>query len=372
MTIKSICNRIKIYYKGHLMFKRKSDKFIDKLTMLLRAVIPYYYNEKKSSEIPDFSHSVKVTTNPIYNYFNYIKAKRDLKKLDLSGLEWTYNALSDEYSKETMLLVIIYKLFKKVKLRFPLFYSDYFDKLQEFDQLIIDDQQISCWFDLLKLRKYNLNPLGYNLVMWENPVGLLIEFVQEQYRYKNIVKVEEYDNVIDGGGCYGDTALYFASKSKGQVYSFEFIEENIEIFNKNLLLNPKVKDRIKLIQHPLSQKSNELIYATFNGPGTAISSKSNTQSQTFTTLSIDDFVLKNNIEKIDFIKLDCEGSEESILRGAEKTIKKFKPKLAICVYHKPDDLVVMPKLVKELVSDYKLYLKHNTIMSNETVLYATI
>ena len=354
------------------MFKEKSDKFVDKLTMLLRSVIPYYYDDKKSSEIPDFSQSVKVTTNPIYNYFNYIKAKRDLKKLDLSGLEWTYNALSDEYSKETMLLVIIYKLFRKVKLRFPLFYSDYFDKLPEFDKLIVDDEQISCWFDMLKLRKYDLKPLGYDLVMWENPIGLLIEFVQEQYRYKNIVQVEEFDNVIDGGGCYGDTALYFASKSKGEIYSFEFMEENIKVFEKNLQLNPKIKDRIKLIQNPLSQKSNELIYADFNGPGTAVSSESNTQSPAFTTLSIDDFVLQNKIEKIDFIKLDCEGSEESILRGAVNTIKKCKPKLAVCVYHKADDLIVIPRLIKELVPDYKLYLKPNTIMGNETVLYAKI
>ena len=350
----------------------RSDKFNDKLLALVKAVIPFHYEEKKNNEVPDLSKPVTVTKSSVKNFINYLKAKKELRKLDLKGLEWTYNNLEDEYSKEMMLMLIVYKLFDDVKLRFPLFYSDYFDQLQSFEKLVIDDEEIDCWFNIIKLRKYDLNPLGYDLKMWENPVGMLIEFVQEQYRYKNIVTVEENDNVIDGGGCYGDTALYFAEKSKGMIYSFEFMQENLEVFNKNIELNPKYKERIQLVAQPLGEKSHEKLYATFNGPGTAISNKQSENADCFETISIDDFVQQNQVEKIDFIKLDVEGSEEAILKGAINTIKKFKPKLAICAYHKKDDLVVLPKLIKEYVPEYKLYLKHNTIMVNETVIYAIV
>ena len=70
--------------------------------------------------------------------------------------------------------------------------------------------------------------------------------------------------------------------------------------------------------------------------------------------------------------MDIEGSEEAALKGAIKTIKKHKPKLAICAYHKPDDLCVLPQLIKSMVPEYKLYLDHYTINFTETVLYAKV
>ena len=155
-------------------------------------------------------------------------------------------------------------------------------------------------------------------------MGILIEFVLEQYRYKDIVTVEEGDYVIDGGACYGDTALYFANrgKDKGKVFSFEFMDENLEIFKRNLELNPQYKNNIELVSKPLGLNSGEKLYAVFNGPGTSITSQRTVGAVEFEIISIDDYVSQNNIEKIDFIKLDVEGSEEAILKGAANTIKK--------------------------------------------------
>ena len=68
--------------------------------------------------------------------------------------------------------------------------------------------------------------------------------------------------------------------------------------------------------------------------------------------------------------MDIEGAELSALHGAEKTIKRDKPVLAICVYHKREDLIAIPQYIKELVPEYKLYLRAHFPYASELVLYA--
>lgn len=75
-------------------------------------------------------------------------------------------------------------------------------------------------------------------------------------------------------------------------------------------------------------------------------------------------------EKITFLKMDIEGAELSALYGVEETIKRDKPVLAICVYHKREDLIVIPQYIKRLVPEYKLYLRAHFPYASELVLYA--
>lgn len=348
--------------------------FKAKLLSLLKYSVRFKFPETKNDYIPKFDKPVLIQKSLLKNLKYYLRARKNLKKLDLKGLEWTYNNLADEYSKEMMLKVVVYNLFSDVKIRFPLYYSRDFDAISEYEKMVVDDETISLWFDLIKLKKYDLRPLGYDITMWNSPLGSYIDFVREQYRYRHIVEAKEGDYVIDGGACYGDTALYFMDKTKGKgkAFSFEFMPENIDIFDKNMDLNPQYRDNIELIQQPLGISSGRKLYAVFNGPGTSITEEKKEGAQEFETISIDDFVERNNIEKIDFIKLDIEGSEEAVLRGAVKTIQKFKPQLAICAYHKKDDLWVLPQLIKEIVPEYNLYLDHHTINFTETVIYARV
>ena len=65
-----------------------------------------------------------------------------------------------------------------------------------------------------------------------------------------------------------------------------------------------------------------------------------------------------------------EGSELQTLMGAKEIIKKDKPRLAVCVYHKPEDLWTLAEYILSLRPDYQLYLRHYTTCSYETVLYA--
>lgn len=86
--------------------------------------------------------------------------------------------------------------------------------------------------------------------------------------------------------------------------------------------------------------------------------------------SIDSFCAKNQIKRVDCIKLDIEGAELGALKGAVRTIKEHRPKLIICLYHKPQDMFEIPVYIKSLFPHYKLYLSHTSCQFMDTVLYA--
>ena len=85
--------------------------------------------------------------------------------------------------------------------------------------------------------------------------------------------------------------------------------------------------------------------------------------------SVDFLVKSQSIPKIDFIKLDVEGAELDCIRGARQSIQRFKPKLAISLYHKPNDLFEIIAHVKHEFPFYSCYIDHYTIHGEETVLY---
>ena len=70
-----------------------------------------------------------------------------------------------------------------------------------------------------------------------------------------------------------------------------------------------------------------------------------------------------------FIKMDIEGAELQALCGCSEVIGRYRPKLAISVYHKKEDIVDLPRLILSFNADYKLYLRHYSYADWDTVLY---
>lgn len=77
-------------------------------------------------------------------------------------------------------------------------------------------------------------------------------------------------------------------------------------------------------------------------------------------------------EGASYIKMDIEGAELKALEGARNTIMNYKPKLAICVYHKPEDIIEIPLYLHKIVPEYSFYLRHHSRTWAETVLYAVV
>ena len=150
--------------------------------------------------------------------------------------------------------------------------------------------------------------------------------------------------MFDIGAFKGDTAIFFADAvgREGMVYSFEPVKSNYDYLVKNIKLNG-LQDIVTPVNKGCSDKSGvlKLVSAESGTPWSFLSEEEDTDEEAEVT-SLDDFVASNNINKLDFIKMDVEGWEYKVILGARNTIKRLKPKFAIPLYHNTSDLFTIP------------------------------
>jgi len=309
---------------------------------------------------------------------SWLKMQEILNQID--GLEEFFRLLNDERSRQLMIKLLIFKILGNQRVKLPTNNSDYWKYLNILKKTVSTPPKgfpLECKFGIYKLKFFNLKKIGFPICLYAIPGGILNEFLLQQYKYENNNKVDgvkDGDVIIDAGGGIGDTALSFAYESgkKGKVFSLEFVPSGLEIMQKNLNLNLSLKERIKVIRKGVWNKSGETISYYDTGPSSSFfRKKMNKEVLNVQTITIDDLVEEEGINRVDFIKMDIEGSELQALQGAEKTIRKFRPKLAIAIYHNNDDFVVIPNYLKKLGLNYKFYLGHKNIHQYETVLFAT-
>jgi FkbM family methyltransferase len=178
------------------------------------------------------------------------------------------------------------------------------------------------------------------------------------------------DYVIDGGGCFGDTALAFAQDvgMNGWVYTFDPMLKHCEIMREAFQMNPRLASHIDLFDVGLANvdSARDASHSTALpiNPGARL-------EEGLPTRTIDSLVNSNEIKRIDLVKMDIEGSELSALHGGEKSLRRWFPKLAISLYHRPEDLFAIPLWLNSLNCGYQFFLDHYSIHHEETVLYAT-
>lgn len=176
---------------------------------------------------------------------------------------------------------------------------------------------------------------------------------------------------VDAGAFDGDSVKKFEKYNPGysRIYAFEPDEDNytelIENCNEEIRMNKVVPS-----QYGLSDNNDYALFEMGAGVSSAILqdwSDADSISK-IKCIKLDDAVK----EKVSMIKMDIEGNEIKALHGAENILKRDTPDLAICIYHKPDDLWNIPLLIHKMVPQYKMYIRHHGILYTDTVLYATV
>lgn len=184
-----------------------------------------------------------------------------------------------------------------------------------------------------------------------------------QYFDRDIFKPNDREIFIDGGSLDGGDSRNFVTWCDGHydsIYAFEPDKENLD---KMQATSEEIAG-FKICPVGLWNKKDVLRFSSGSAENCSISEDGDT------SIDVDsiDNVLDGRLAT--FIKMDIEGSELKALEGAAETIRKYKPKLAICVYHKLEDIIDIPKKILELNPNYKLWLRHYSYVDTETVLYA--
>lgn len=172
--------------------------------------------------------------------------------------------------------------------------------------------------------------------------------------------------VIDAGaniGTFSILANHLAPN--GKVYSFEPVKYTFELLRKNTVNYKNVSS----YNYGLGDKESEkkiFVYKDTTGGNVLEDSEVVEQriredfsgSEKIRITTIDKFVKENNINKVDFIKIDTEGYEARIIEGARETIKRFKPIMAMSAYHNDNDKELLPRIVKSIDQNYKYKLEN--------------
>lgn len=191
---------------------------------------------------------------------------------------------------------------------------------------------------------------------------LLPCFSEKDEVYNDILKIGKNDTIADLGAYNGDTIEEILANTDGSVnkiFALEPDRKNFEKLLRNTLKYPFVE------AHNVAAYSDDTLLGFSKTAGRQ--SKISENGEKIKAVKIDSFIKT----QISLLKMDIEGSELEAVKGAENTIKKFKPKLYICAYHRNDDMFSIPLAISRIRDDYKFYFRqHRYIPAWESNFYA--
>lgn len=170
---------------------------------------------------------------------------------------------------------------------------------------------------------------------------------------------------VDAGSYDGATSRQFVQWAGGQyhhIYAFESNPDSIPKCRRGLQLISA--EKTTLFPCGVWKERAELHFSPIGHDTMQVNEAGNL---CLPVTSIDEEL---GDERVTFIKMDVEGAEKEALRGAKRMIMEQRPKLAICVYHWPEDIVEIPRYILSIHPDYRLFLRHYSPFEDETVLYA--
>ncbi len=203
----------------------------------------------------------------------------------------------------------------------------------------------------------------------------------DEYFCKDMIQLADDECFVDCGAYVGDTVEKFLQETGGKyeaIFSFEPDKQNYAVALK--MFEDRKLERVYHYNcglsnensHPLSellvQKScHEVVVPKELPTDSMVSVNIKKVAPDVRMGRLDDLLAGR---RASFLKIDVEGFEEEMLKGAEKLIGEQKPKIAICVYHLLHHMWTLPLMLHKIRPDYRLYIRHYSAMGYDTVCYA--
>ena len=190
--------------------------------------------------------------------------------------------------------------------------------------------------------------------------------IQDQYHVAELLK--KNDIVIDVGANiglfsiqgaeYAPEATFYALEPSDD--AFVALERNAAPYRNITCVKSALGEQqgSRRMTHVAGAMASSLLE---DSPFVSRYSKNVLHSQeTVPVVTLDEFVAQKKLPRVDFIKIDTEGYERFVLRGARETIRRYKPIIVMSAYHNADDKTVLPAIIKDVAPEYIIEL-HGTI-----------
>lgn len=315
-----------------------------------------YIFQKRNKKIPvlhfsNISSRIELTFVFFHNNDQYHPIGHCYKYMRNAGFESFYTFIPIPHVDHSLVVGTVSSVYH------PEFYKNYEEYLNQVYTMLNDEE--SKLILAARIRAIQSGTIGYIKVS-----------TYDEY-YHPFVAPELCDIILDGGVSeYINSQIHFVKTigATGKYYGFEPDPVGFcKAYEGMNRLAPYTN--YELIPFGLWHKQGKLRFEML-GLGTRSTDLNNASTIECDVLSIDEFVKCRNMNQVDFIKLDVEGAELNVIKGAIKTITKFRPKLAISVYHKLQDIYFIPLFLKDICPDYEFYLGQHHSSLFETILYA--
>jgi len=174
------------------------------------------------------------------------------------------------------------------------------------------------------------------------------------------------DIVIDCGAHVGFFVRAALKARAGLVVAIEIAPPNLTCLKRNLSAEIN-SGKVLICEKGVWNRDDHLDLNLFDNSGhdsVVFLPEQGNRTIKVALTTLDKIVNRLRLQRVDFVKMDVEGSEQNALKGAAKTFKKFKPKLSVAVYHLNNDLDVIPALIRQIRPDYKVECGPNFLNQN--------
>ena len=189
----------------------------------------------------------------------------------------------------------------------------------------------------------------------ENPKHFRFILAEGPYELRENVIVRDGDYVVDAGASLGLFSFSAAHRvgNNGHVFALEPVPFLCECLQESIYMNESCG--VTVLPFALGSHNGMASFEIdYGDPSSSkLGGKSNALPVPLRT--VDRLVFEDGIiPKVNFIKMDIEGSEREALLGAKETISHFKPKLSICAYHRKDDCQILSSIIHDIEPRYRL------------------
>jgi FkbM family methyltransferase len=201
-------------------------------------------------------------------------------------------------------------------------------------------------------------PLGRYWVPRADPSFFYLILVEEQrgiYGTPGRLGVHQGDVVLDCGAHVGTFTRQALNAGARQVIAIEPFSKNLVCLRRNFETEI-AQGRVVIFEKGVWDHEDVLDFAESSDAstmGSVIFARGPKMTRIPVT-TIDKLVTELKLTRVDFIKMDIEGAERNALMGASQTISGYRPRMALCTYHRADDPEKIISLVRGFWPDFRL------------------